>query len=88
MEKTNNTMNQYEDKGTPLLEVKHLKKYYKINNKSTLHAVDDVSFRGRARRDSRARRRERMREKYHRKRDDAASEPDGRAGSSGGKKYI
>ena len=45
MEKTNNTMNQYEDKGTPLLEVKHLKKYYKINNKSTLHAVDDVSFR-------------------------------------------
>ena len=28
----------------PLLEVKNLKKYFKINNKATLHAVDDVSF--------------------------------------------
>ncbi|MCI8887289.1 MAG: ABC transporter ATP-binding protein [Hungatella sp.] len=29
---------------TTLIEVKNLKKYYKINSKATLHAVDDVSF--------------------------------------------
>lgn len=29
---------------SPLLEVKNLKKYFKINSKAILHAVDDVSF--------------------------------------------
>lgn len=28
----------------PLIEVKHLKKYFKIQNKGMLHAVDDVSM--------------------------------------------
>ena len=30
--------------GTPLLEVRHLKKYFSIPRKGNLHAVDDVSF--------------------------------------------
>ena len=28
----------------PLIQAQHLKKYFKINKKKTLHAVDDVSF--------------------------------------------
>ena len=33
-----------EEKRVPLLEVKHLKKYYHIGKGKDLHAVDDVSF--------------------------------------------
>jgi len=32
------------EKARPLIEVKNLKKYFKIKGKGTLHAVDDVSF--------------------------------------------
>ena len=28
----------------PLVQAQHLKKYFKITKKKTLHAVDDVSF--------------------------------------------
>ena len=43
MNEMNVTADAYEGKA-PLLEVKNLKKYFKINTKATLHAVDDVSF--------------------------------------------
>ena len=36
------------DKGSvatrPLIQVEHLKKYFKLSGKRYLHAVDDVSF--------------------------------------------
>ena len=28
----------------PLIEARHLKKYFTVRNKGSLHAVDDVSF--------------------------------------------
>lgn len=39
-----NHMTDEKKDGAPLIEVKNLKKYFKINGKETLHAVDDVSF--------------------------------------------
>ena len=39
-----NHMTDEKKDNAPLIEVKNLKKYFKINGKATLHAVDDVSF--------------------------------------------
>lgn len=43
MDEMKRTVNAQES-DTPLIEVKNLKKHFKINNKAILHAVDDVSF--------------------------------------------
>ena len=43
-ERMENTMPGENDGKQPLLEVKHLKKYFTIPRKGELHAVDDVSF--------------------------------------------